>query len=47
MGGMEVLVEEDICIQMADSLHCTEKSNRTLKSNYIPINKNRCLAEGQ
>ena len=31
----------DICIHVADSLHCTAEINTTLQSNYTPIFKNR------
>ena len=29
-GGVEVQEGEDICIHIADSLHCTEEGNTTL-----------------
>ena len=34
--GWEVQESENICIHTADSLHCKQKTNTTLK-NYIPI----------
>ena len=41
MEGWEGIQEgEDICIHIADSLHCTAETNIIVK-NYIPIKKER------
>ena len=40
-GGREVQEGGDICIHIADSLHCTEETNTTLQSNYTPIIKKK------
>ena len=42
-GGREVQEGGDICIHIADSLHCTEETNTTLQSNYTPIIKKKEL----
>ena len=44
MGGMGAEVQDggDIGIHIADSLHCTAETNKTLSSNYIPIKKKSC-----
>ena len=36
-SGREAQGGGDICIHIADSLHCTAETNSTLKSNYPPI----------
>ena len=47
MGGMqggdgkEVQEGGDVCIYMADSLHCTAETNTTFQSNYSPIKRKR------
>ena len=42
VGGRRKVQERgDICIHVADSLHCTAEINTTLQSNYTPIFKNR------
>ena len=40
-GGREVKEEGDICIYVADSLHCMAETNTTLESNYTPISKSK------
>ena len=35
--GREVQEGGDICINIADTFHCTAEINTTLQSNYIPI----------
>ena len=37
LGGRDMQEGEEICLYIADSLHCTEDINSTLQSNYIPI----------
>ena len=37
--GSEVQEGGDVCIHIADSLHCTAETNTTLYSNYTPIKK--------
>ena len=37
LNGKEIQKRGDIGICIADSLCCTVETNRTLKSNYIPI----------
>ena len=37
VGGRELQEGRDICIHIADSLHCTAETNTTLKSNYTPV----------
>ena len=41
MGGSRWKVQEggDICIHIADLLHCTVETSTVLKSHYIPIKK--------
>ena len=47
MGGMqggdgkEVQEGGDVCIYMADSLHCTAETNTTFQSKYSPIKRKR------
>ena len=36
-GGMWAQVGGDICIPMADSLHCTAETNTILERNYTPM----------
>ena len=38
-GAREVQEGEDICIHIADSLHCTAETNTLLECNYTPIKK--------
>ena len=38
-GGGREAQRGDVCIHIADSLHCTTKTHTTLKGNYIPIKK--------
>ena len=40
-SGREVQEGGDICIHIAESLHCTAENNITLYSNYIPILKQK------
>ena len=46
MGGREVPEGRDICIRIADSLHCTKEINTTLYSIYTPIKNKRGRSRG-
>ena len=42
-GWGEILEGRNICVHIADSLHCTVEANTTLKSNYPPIKKKKWI----